>query len=374
MTYEKLSRGMRYYYSNNIISKEQSKRLLYRFMRSPEEIRKSMKRPTPSSEFTLTSMSRVNTLSQSPGINSSDIDNQRSIDDTTRSTDLSTFEGCHQRSLNQIGLLLSQISSKTNNERNSSDLFQKNSTRFLRALSKSDRSNSSSPDSIDSNQDRTSDSEKQYCSPSQSFSSSISSSSTSTKRKQAVPISLKARLSNTYSLNQSSTSIESEKDDQHLIELKKIKTVWILFEQFDWERRVLNSFPRFLVEFSSSFHSRYFALFFIVETSSTTFRNVDSCMLCCFFHFVSLFFLPPDDVRFVIEEHCLVESQKSIHRLYLIYGDEQLYLVDTFLFTFFLFTISFRFFCIQLNMLSFHNLILNHPGNCLRFDQILGPW
>ena len=40
MTYEKLSRGMRYYYSNNIISKEQSKRLLYRFMRSPDEIRK----------------------------------------------------------------------------------------------------------------------------------------------------------------------------------------------------------------------------------------------------------------------------------------------------------------------------------------------
>jgi hypothetical protein len=44
MTYEKLSRGMRYYYSNNIISKEQSKRLLYRFMRSPEEIRKNTKR------------------------------------------------------------------------------------------------------------------------------------------------------------------------------------------------------------------------------------------------------------------------------------------------------------------------------------------
>jgi hypothetical protein len=44
MTYEKLSRGMRYYYSNNIISKEQSKRLLYRFMRSPDEIRKNIKR------------------------------------------------------------------------------------------------------------------------------------------------------------------------------------------------------------------------------------------------------------------------------------------------------------------------------------------
>lgn len=46
MTYEKLSRGMRYYYSNNIISKEPSKRLLYRFMRSPEEIRKNIKRST----------------------------------------------------------------------------------------------------------------------------------------------------------------------------------------------------------------------------------------------------------------------------------------------------------------------------------------
>ena len=46
MTYEKLSRGMRYYYSNNIISKEPSKRLLYRFMRSPDEIRKNIKRST----------------------------------------------------------------------------------------------------------------------------------------------------------------------------------------------------------------------------------------------------------------------------------------------------------------------------------------
>ena len=44
MTYEKLSRGMRYYYSNNIICKEPSKRLLYRFMRSPDEIRKNIKR------------------------------------------------------------------------------------------------------------------------------------------------------------------------------------------------------------------------------------------------------------------------------------------------------------------------------------------
>lgn len=44
MTYEKLSRGMRYYYANNIIIKEQSKRLLYRFTRSPEEIKRNTKR------------------------------------------------------------------------------------------------------------------------------------------------------------------------------------------------------------------------------------------------------------------------------------------------------------------------------------------
>lgn len=48
MTYEKLSRGMRYYYSNNIICKEPSKRLLYRFMRSPDEIRKNIKRSSHS--------------------------------------------------------------------------------------------------------------------------------------------------------------------------------------------------------------------------------------------------------------------------------------------------------------------------------------
>ena len=53
MTYEKLSRGMRYYYSNNIISKEPSKRLLYRFMRSPDEIRKNIKRPIISSPLTI---------------------------------------------------------------------------------------------------------------------------------------------------------------------------------------------------------------------------------------------------------------------------------------------------------------------------------
>jgi hypothetical protein len=62
MTYEKLSRGMRYYYSNNIISKEQSKRLLYRFMRSPDEIRKSMKRHMHTSATIYSTVNNKSTL------------------------------------------------------------------------------------------------------------------------------------------------------------------------------------------------------------------------------------------------------------------------------------------------------------------------
>ena len=63
MTYEKLSRGMRYYYSNNIISKEQSKRLLYRFMRSPDEIRKSMKRNGGTTNMIYSSLNKKSSLS-----------------------------------------------------------------------------------------------------------------------------------------------------------------------------------------------------------------------------------------------------------------------------------------------------------------------
>lgn len=63
MTYEKLSRGMRYYYSNNIISKEQSKRLLYRFMRSPDEIRKSMKRTSGTTNMIYSNLNKKPTLS-----------------------------------------------------------------------------------------------------------------------------------------------------------------------------------------------------------------------------------------------------------------------------------------------------------------------
>ncbi len=66
MTYEKLSRGMRYYYSNNIISKEQSKRLLYRFMRSPDEIRKSMKRNGGTTNMVYSSLNKKTTVSYQP--------------------------------------------------------------------------------------------------------------------------------------------------------------------------------------------------------------------------------------------------------------------------------------------------------------------
>jgi mitochondrial fission protein ELM1 len=129
MTYEKLSRGMRYYYSNNIISKEQSKRLLYRFMRSPDEIRKNIKRHNNSTN-----------LIYSP------INNQSS---------------------SEINNPYLQLFSIRNN-----------------LISKSDRSSSSSPESLDS--------EKQY------YNSSLST----TKRKQTIPISLTNRLSHGYPIDQ----------------------------------------------------------------------------------------------------------------------------------------------------------------------------
>lgn len=44
MTYEKLSRGMRYYYPNNIIAREPGRRLIYRFMRHPNEIKKFVRK------------------------------------------------------------------------------------------------------------------------------------------------------------------------------------------------------------------------------------------------------------------------------------------------------------------------------------------
>lgn len=69
MTYEKLSRGMRYYYSNNIISKEQSKRLLYRFMRSPDEIRKSMKRNGGTTSMVYSTIQKKNSPTYSTASN-----------------------------------------------------------------------------------------------------------------------------------------------------------------------------------------------------------------------------------------------------------------------------------------------------------------
>ena len=60
---------MRYYYSNNIISKEQSKRLLYRFMRSPDEIRKSMKRNGGTTSMVYSAAQKRNSPSFSSNIN-----------------------------------------------------------------------------------------------------------------------------------------------------------------------------------------------------------------------------------------------------------------------------------------------------------------
>jgi hypothetical protein len=165
MTYEKLSRGMRYYYSNNIISKEQSKRLLYRFMRSPDEIRKNMKR-----HATTTNMGYATLNKKTPFLLPS---NQ----------ELSSSQ-IH----NQFLQLLPNYSPMISNLN-----FAKNLLFPTRdnSISKSDRASSSSPESFDSSHD----SEKQYCNSLQPFSSS-------TKRKQAVPISLTNRLSHSYPFDQ----------------------------------------------------------------------------------------------------------------------------------------------------------------------------
>jgi len=155
MTYEKLSRGMRYYYSNNIISKEQSKRLLYRFMRSPDEIRKNIKRHNNSTN-----------LIYSP------INNQSS---------------------SEINNPYLQLFSIRNN-----------------LISKSDRSSSTSSESLDSCHDN----EKQY-------------STASLKRKQSVPISLTNRLSHNYSLGQSLNPAVS-KEEENSFNYKKQKLLYTL--------------------------------------------------------------------------------------------------------------------------------------------------
>ena len=97
---------------------------------------------------------------------------------------------------------------------------------LLPTLSKNDRSNSSTPESFDSSRDRTSDSEKQHCSPSQSLSSSSASShSTSTKRKQAVPISLTARLSSQHHHVDQPLNLAVHKDEEILADCKKAKVL-----------------------------------------------------------------------------------------------------------------------------------------------------
>jgi hypothetical protein len=98
---------------------------------------------------------------------------------------------------------------------------------LLTTISKSDRSNSSSPESFDSNRDRTSDSEKQHCSPSQSLSSSTSTSSysTSTKRKQAVPLSLTARLSYQHHHLDQPLNLAVNKYEETITDCKKQKVI-----------------------------------------------------------------------------------------------------------------------------------------------------
>ena len=145
---------MRYYYANNIISKEQSKRLLYRFMRSPEEIRNSMRRQTTTGATSMLQrlLSQNRSLSNSPGDDHLD---QRSK--------------IPQEYLQFL-------------------------TDYSPSFCKSDRSSSSSPESFDS------DGEKQRWSPTNS----------SSKRKQSTPMSLAARFSSSAFLIDSSSM---RKDD-----------------------------------------------------------------------------------------------------------------------------------------------------------------
>jgi hypothetical protein len=189
MTYEKLSRGMRYYYSNNIISKEQSKRLLYRFMRSPDEIRKSMKRNCSTSNMIYSARDKKPACAFQ---SLTSLNNQE--------TNLEHKFQIH----NQFLQLFSSNLKSTNNR-----LFETKSGPLLTTISKSDRSSSSSPESFDSSRDN----EKQY-----------SSSFSSTKRKQAVPISLKARLLHGHLVDQP-LNLAVHKDEENSFECKKQKNI-----------------------------------------------------------------------------------------------------------------------------------------------------
>ncbi|CAF2932342.1 unnamed protein product [Rotaria sp. Silwood2] len=252
MTYEKLSRGMRYYYSNNIISKEQSKRLLYRFMRSPDEIRKSMKRTSGTTNMVYSHLSKKPTLAYqttaSPDVQEPNIKYTPDNDDNSSSS--THYTNQPSTPINSTLLQLFSIYSPSttsmvhnlnpntallytprnvNNNSSSSNIpsFDTKSLPLLTNIVKSDRSNSSSPDSFDSSRDRTSDSEKQHCSPSQSLSSSTSTSSysTSTKRKQAVPLSLTARLSHQHHHLDQPLNLAANKEEHTIGDCKKQKVI-----------------------------------------------------------------------------------------------------------------------------------------------------
>ncbi|CAF2409516.1 unnamed protein product [Rotaria sp. Silwood2] len=198
MTYEKLSRGMRYYYSNNIIAKEQSKRLLYRFMRSPDEIRKTMKRNVDTTNTVYSTINKKSPLSSplTPNLH-------RQESSTEMSNRFLQLFSVHSPSSSPITSNLNPVNNRLFTTPNDS-------------ISKSDRSSSSSPVSFDSNHDN----EKQYCSLSQS-----SSSIASTKRKTTIPISLNACLSRNYSIDQP-LDLVVHKDEENHSNYKKQKLIF----------------------------------------------------------------------------------------------------------------------------------------------------
>lgn len=96
MTYEKLSRGMRYYYPNNIIAREPGRRLLYRFMRHPNEIKKFVKK----NGTYMLKRAKVNDKNSSmdSALLSGDIDDSVSIKDEISPEDSSIDESFYENS------------------------------------------------------------------------------------------------------------------------------------------------------------------------------------------------------------------------------------------------------------------------------------
>lgn len=94
MTYEKLSRGMRYYYPNNIIAREPGRRLLYRFMRHPSEIKKFVKK----NGTYMLKRAKVNDKNSSmdSALLSGDIDDSVSIKDEVSPEDSSIDESFYE--------------------------------------------------------------------------------------------------------------------------------------------------------------------------------------------------------------------------------------------------------------------------------------